>query len=45
MRSFIRYALFVIVIFQLSACNTIAGISQQSYYTLKVEKLQLQIRH
>jgi predicted small secreted protein len=26
MRSFIRFALFVIAIFQLSACNTIAGM-------------------
>jgi len=26
MRSFIRYTLFVIAIFQLSACNTIAGM-------------------
>ena len=28
MRSFIRYALFVIAIFQLSACNTVAGMGE-----------------
>jgi len=28
MRSLIRYTLFVIAIFQLSACNTIAGMGE-----------------